>query len=130
VNDGDIGSAVRRLVVAWLEWHEEIDRRQRGMELEDRVEGWRVVDGGQIDTEGSWEITDAETGELLARGDGLESFDAAWQDGWVHIDRIGDEAHRSSQEPSDDFGLPPGLTRALVDWVVDRPDEARRVIET
>lgn len=130
MDDGDIGRAVRRLVTAWLEWQKEVDRHERGTELKDRVEGYRVVAGGQTGSNGSWEITDAETGERLARGVGLESLDATWQSGWVHIDTIADEAYRSSPEPNGDFGLPPGMARALVDWVVDRPHEARQVLET
>jgi hypothetical protein len=129
MNNGDIGHAVRELVVAWLGWHEQVERRERTAELADRVEGYRVVDGGQVDPDGSWEVTDAETGELLARGVGLESFDAAWQDSWTHIDAISSDAHRATQEPKGDFGLPPGLAKALVDWVVDRPNEARQVAE-
>lgn len=52
MKDGDIGHAVRELVVAWLAWHEQVDRRERTAELADRVEGYRVVDGGQVDPDG------------------------------------------------------------------------------
>jgi hypothetical protein len=73
VKDGEIGAAVRELVVAWLMWHRELDQRQRARELQDRVDGYRVVDGGQTSGDGSREITDAESGELLAQGRGLKS---------------------------------------------------------
>ena len=78
MDDAEIGACVRRLITAWLDWHTGVDRRERAAELVDRVEGYRIVDGGQIDRDGTWEITDAETGELLARGTGLKSFDEAW----------------------------------------------------
>lgn len=130
MNDADIGSAARSLVVAWLTWHEEIDRRERSSELEGRVEGHRIVNGGQVDADGSWEITDAETGELLAQGVGHESFDGEWQDSWMHIDAIGGEAQRAAREPEGNFGLPSGLAKVLTDWVVDRPDEALQFIQS
>ena len=128
MDDAEIGACVRRLITAWLDWHTGVDRRERAAELVDRVEGYRIVDGGQIDRDGTWEITDAETGELLARGTGLKSFDEAWQDSWAHVDSIGDRAHQDAEEPGGDFGLPPGLASAIRDWVVDQPDEARQVL--
>jgi hypothetical protein len=119
---------VRELVVAWLGWHDEIDKHERTAELTDRVDGYRIVGGGQADPDGSWELTDVETGERLTRGIGLESFNAAWQGSWTHIDAIGRDAHQVALEPDGDFGLPRGLAHALREWVVDQPDEARQVI--
>ncbi|MEX2255264.1 MAG: hypothetical protein WEC34_07495 [Acidimicrobiia bacterium] len=129
MEDGEIGNGVRKLVVAWLMWHRELDQRERARELRDRVEGYRVVDGEQTNSDGSWEITDAETGELLAKGVGIKTFDAVWQESWVHTDAIGSEAHDASQQPTGDFGLPHGMAQALEAWVVDQPDEALLILE-
>ena len=130
VNKANLGDAVRELVAAWLAWHESIDRRARVSELESRVEGFRVVDGGQVDANGAWEITDAASGEVLATGPDLATYGAAWQDSWIHADDISVNAHHLAHEPKGDFGLPVGMAKALIAWVVDQPDEARQVIAT
>lgn len=129
MDDSEIGERVRQLVVAWLGWLRERDQRERARELMDRVEGYRVVDGGQTSRDGSWEITDAETGELLASGVGLETFDSAWLDSWVHVDAIARDAHGELDEPSDRFGLPPGMVSALTDWIVEHPDEGSEILK-
>jgi hypothetical protein len=129
VNDGTIGRAVRQLTGAWLNWREQVKTRERAADLHTRVEGYRVVDGGQTDSDGSWEITDAESGELLARGVGIDSYEDAWQDSWHHVDSIGTEAFDSTPEPDGDSGLPPKLAEALREWVLDQPDEAEGLIE-
>lgn len=125
MEDSDLGRAVRDLVAAWLEWHDQLDRHERHADIAERVEGYRIVAGGQTDSDGSWEIVDAETREILASDVGLESYDGAWQDSWVHIDALGREAHDAVPDPAGDFGLPAGLAGTLRDWVVDRPEEAR-----
>lgn len=128
MRDQEIGRALQGLVGGWLAWHKEMDRRERAAELTDLLGGYRVVNGGQTDSDGSWEVTDAATGEVLARGVGREPYDAAWQDSWAHVDAISDGARAAVPEPDGDFGLPEGLARALRDWVVDCPDEAREVL--
>lgn len=93
------------------------------------MQGHRMVNGGQTggggDEPATWEVTDAETGELLAEGVGEESFDAAWQSNWVHADAISRSVSGAVAEPTGDFGLPPGLANALEEWVIERPEEAR-----
>lgn len=127
MKDSELGRAVRDLTSAWLEWHDQLNRHERHAELAERVEGYRIVDGGQTDSDGSWEIVDAETREALAHGIGRESYDAAWQDSWFHVDALGREANEAVPDPAGDFGLPAGLAHVLREWVVDRPGEARRL---
>lgn len=128
MGDQEVGHAVRELITAWLAWHEQLDRHERTTELSDRVAGYRVVSGCQTGAGGSWEITDAENGELLASGVGIDSFHAAWQESWTHEDAIGRDANAATPDPAEDFGLPAGLAGALREWVVDHPDEARAIL--
>lgn len=128
MNDEELGTAVRKLLTAWLIWHDLVDRAERHAEIETRVEGYRVVTGGQTGSDGSWEITDAETGEMLAQGVGFDSFEAAWQEGWYHEDVISDEAFEETIEPRGDCGLPAGFAETLRAWAIDRPQEAREVV--
>lgn len=123
-------AGMRELISAWLDWHATLDKKSRLAELADRVEGYRVVNGGQVDSAGSWEITDAETGEVLATGRGSDSLDAAWRSEWVHIDRIQGAAFEDTPEPEGDFGLPPGFAQVLSDWVVDKRDEAEELLRS
>lgn len=91
-----------------------------------QVEGYRLVDGGQVDGD-RWEITDATTGETLAAGDsGLTGMDEAWRDDWYHVDRLVDQSGLTSPEPTD--GLPGSLQQTIDAWVCDHPDEARALL--
>jgi len=129
VDDTEIGRGVREVLTAYLAWHDDLDRLERSAEIADVVEGYRVVNGGQVDPDGRWEITDAESGELLASGVGRESFDAAWQANWTHIDSITSNAFDAVSEPTGGFGLPVGFRSALAAWAIDAPAEAREVLD-
>lgn len=124
----DITEGMRDLIGAWLAWHSRLDRRSRRAEIEDRIAGYRVVNGGQTESDGSWEIADAESGEVLATGRGHESYAAAWRDEWVHIDQIEGDAFDDTSEPEGDFGLPAGFASMLRDWVVDKRAEAEELL--
>lgn len=97
-------------------------------EITERIKGYRIVTGGQTDSGGSWEVSDVETGELLAEGVGLDSYRAAWQDSWLHEDRIAEDWYAQVDEPTGAYGLPTELAEVLTEWVVDKPHEARQFL--
>lgn len=79
-------------------------------------QGHRLVGGGQVGDGGQWEITDALTGEILATGTGYESYQAAGQDSWHHVDHLRDDTWADTAGPSalfDDLGLTKEQARAL-----------------
>lgn len=86
------------------------------------AKGYRIVSGGQIGID-VWEITDHRTGELLGRGEGIasyeEAFDRPKEDGrpWCHYDVIGEDLFEAV--PHTD-GLPESLCDVLTEWVNDR----------
>jgi hypothetical protein len=83
------------------------------------AKGYRIVTGGQIDID-VWEITDKRTGETLAQGRGIDSYEAAYaqsaKDGrpWAHHDAISEDIPLS---PPYTEGLPRSLCDALTEWV-------------
>jgi hypothetical protein len=124
MDDRELGAAVRGLTLAWVHWHEATDRRERATDLRERVDGSRVVDGGQVDSDGRWVVTDAESGETLAEGTGYDTYEAAWKPEWIHRDVLSQQAFENVEQPTSSFGLPPRLAEVLVEWAVDSRDEA------
>lgn len=129
MNDAELGKAIRHLVAAWIEWDSTVESCVRGNEITARVEGYRVVDGGQTGSDDSWEITDAASGEVLATGKGHQSFDEAWRPEWDHIDNSMDAAVTDVDEPKDTFGLPPGFATTIAEFVLNQPEESRWLLE-
>ena len=129
MNNAELGQAIRRLMTAWIEWQSTVEALERGEEINARVDGYRVVNGGQTGSDGSWEITDAASGEILARGTDFQTFEAAWRPEWIQIDNIGDAAMAGVDEPKAIFGLPPRFASVLADFTLTHPDESRSLLE-
>ncbi|MEU4218256.1 hypothetical protein [Actinoplanes sp. NPDC026623] len=106
---------VRRLLRAQLATDDA--RYERLEELEQ--EGYRIVDGGQVGTDG-WNILDWHTDEVIAEGDdGWDGYTAATKrlcpDGkWVHIDSVDDDLPLPQVSTP---GVPPSLGQALDEWI-------------
>ena len=132
MNDAELGKAIRHLVAAWIEWHSTVESSASGEEIAARVEGYRVVSGGQTGSDGSWEITDAASGEVLASGTDCWSgeLDEAWRPEWHHIDNFVDAVVTEVDEPkAATFGLPPGFASAIEEFALNHPEESRWLIE-
>ena len=130
MNDAELGKAIRRLVAAWIEWDSTVESSARGEEIAARVEGYRVVSGGQTGSDGSWEITDAASGEVLTTGKGLQSFEEAWRPEWHDSEPFIDTAVTEVDEPkAATFGLPPGFASAIKEFALNHPEESRWLIE-
>ena len=123
--------AIRNHVAAVIEANEDFDeelaRRARAKESE----GFRIVDGGQtgphVEGLAPWELTDWRTGEVIATGTGLESFQAMFdEERWWHVDSLNYEPVMPASVPG---GLPPGLARALANWAAADPVEAEIWLE-
>lgn len=130
MDDAKLGAAVRATVLAWRGWADAVDAAERAAEVAEVVEGSRVVDGGQIDPDGSWQVTDRETGELLASGVGLDSFQTEWRPEWVHRDALSFDADESVPDPELNVDLPERLVGVLRDWALERPDEVAVLLDT
>lgn len=84
--------------------------------------GYRIVGGGQTDTD-TWEVTDWHTDQILVEGGGgLDGYDAATEhrrrlhpdEKWFHCDHLGnDELPAEVETP----GVPLSLGECLTDWV-------------
>lgn len=122
----DYLDAIRKHVAAVIKagesFEENVARRARAKE----AEGYRIVEGGQIGphVEGlaPWELTDWRSGEVIAAGSGLESFQGTFEtERWWHVDSL---AYDPSSPVPESLGLPPGLARALAEWASSDPVEA------
>ena len=122
----DYLDAIRKYVAAVIEANEglgeDVARRARAKE----AEGFRIVDGGQagphVEGLAPWELTDWRTGEVVATGLGLESFQEMFEkERWWHVDSLN---YGPVLPASDPGGLPPGLARALASWAAADPVEA------
>jgi hypothetical protein len=118
--------AIRRHVAAVINADERFDehvaRRARAKE----AEGYRIVEGGQtgphVDGLAPWALTDWRSGEVVAAGTGLESFQRRFEvERWWHLDSL---AYDLASPVPESVGLPPGLARALADWASSDPVEA------
>jgi hypothetical protein len=114
---------IRRVLEAQLRADDA--RFERAEELE--RSGRRIVDGGQVSTDG-WEIRDWRTDEVIAEGtDGLAEYEATVarldpHDTWFHVDNLDDDEPRPYVTTP---GMPPSLGRAIEDWIdeLSTPDE-------
>lgn len=100
----------------------ELERRRAALE----ADGFRLVDGGQ---EGGdrWSVDDYRTGAVLAAGDGgVEEYHAAWQPDWYHIDLIRTDIGLVDPDPPEQ--LPSSLCHTLIEWVLEHPADARRLV--
>jgi hypothetical protein len=115
--------AIRKHVAAVIAanegFGEELARRARAKE----AEGFRIVDGGQtgphVEGLAPWELSDWRTGEVVATGNGLDSFQAIFEsERWWHVDSLNYEPVVPVPASG---GLPPGLARALANWAATDP---------
>jgi hypothetical protein len=112
---------------------QQIKNSIEGMEARDRLhhtkieeleaQGFRIIDGGQIDDDG-WEYTDWRTGEVLARGTGDDSGIGKGER-WYHIDRVHDDAGIYAVKVA---GIPESLASDIEAWVLEHEQEARDFI--
>jgi hypothetical protein len=118
--------AIRKHVAAVIKagenFEEHVARRARAKE----AEGYRIVEGGQtgphVDGLAPWELTEWRSGEVIAAGSGLESFQGTFETGrWWHVDSL---AYDLPSPVPESLGLPPGLARALEEWASSDPVEA------
>jgi hypothetical protein len=123
--------AIRKHVTAVIEANEGFDEDMARRARTKEAEGFRIVDGGQTGPheEGlaPWELTDWRSGEVVATGTGLESFQAMFErERWWHVDSLNYEPVVPTPEPG---SLPPGLARALANWAAGDPVEAEMWLE-
>lgn len=128
MDDSELGAAIRQLALSWHEWSAETERAERAAQLAEVVDGSRVVDGGQVDSDGAWEVTDPDTGDVIASGMGIESYEAAWRPEWVHRDSLSFDADEAVPRPDAPAGLPEELVQVLRDWALDNPGEVRTLL--
>jgi hypothetical protein len=132
--DGEI----RRYIQAVLKCNEEYDAAQAAEIDRLEAEGYRIVDGGQVDrdpetNESTWQITDWRTGETLASGSGDDEFITASdaleaQHRGYHIDHVLEDSEAEAKMlrgPEVPQGMPESLAQVLGDWATDNEDDAR-----
>lgn len=122
----DYLKAIREYVAAVIRADEEFDEHIARRSRDKEADGYRIVAGGQtgphVDGLAPWELTDWRSGELVATGSGLESFQAQFEaERWWHIDSLAVDHVAPVPESA---SLPPGLARALADWASNDPVEA------
>lgn len=115
--------AIRAYVAAVIEAAEGFEERVVGAARDKEAQGYRIVEGGQtgphVDGLAPWELTDWRTGETVAGGSGLESFQSAFEaENWWHIDSL---THGLAPVVPEASGLPAGLVRALSLWAASDP---------
>jgi hypothetical protein len=118
--------AIRAYVAAVIEIAEGVEEQIAGKAREKEAEGYRIVAGGQtgphVNGLAPWELTDWRTGEAIAAGSGLESFQAIFEtERWWHVDSLTYDLVPASP---DSVALPKGLARALSLWAANDPVEA------
>lgn len=90
------------------------------------ADGWRIVSGGQVAR--GWETTDWRTGEVLARGKTLatyEKHEPPPPEKWHHIDHIADDAFVETKRVAD---LPERFANELIEWTCENEEKARALI--
>ncbi len=131
MNDAEIGAEIRK----YLSWSRLLEteaadklREYSGIE---RAAGYRIVSGGQVSGE-YWEIRDAETGELLKHGMGMESNEAAWEENWLHEEKLHEWSRGLIDEEdlivNQASKLPESLMEALYEWADQYPDEVQELL--
>jgi hypothetical protein len=123
--------AIRKHVAAVIEADEEFEVHLVHKAREREAEGYRIVAGGQtgphVDGLASWELTDWRTGDPVASGRGLDSFQAVFEEHrWWHIDSV---TYDLPSPVPDSVGLPPGLGTALAQWASSDPIGAEMWLE-
>lgn len=123
--------AIRRHVAAVIEADEDLEIRLIRKAREKEAEGFRIVAGGQTGPNvgglAPWELTDWRTGDAVASGQGLDSFQAGFEENhWWHIDSL---SYDLPVPTPSSIVLPPGLASALARWASDDPVEAEMWLE-
>jgi hypothetical protein len=122
----DYLEAIREHVAAVIKADEVLEEHVARMARAKEADGYRIVEGGQtgplVDGLAPWELTDWRSGEVIAAGSGLDSFQAQFEsERWWHIDSLAYDHVRPLPESA---SLPPGLARALANWASNHPVEA------
>jgi hypothetical protein len=122
----DYLEAIREHVAAVIKTDEDLEEHVARRALDKEADGYRIVDGGQtgphVDGLAPWELTDWRSGEVIATGSGLDSFQSQFEsERWWHIDSLAFDHVAPLPESA---SLPPGLARALADWASNDPVEA------
>lgn len=114
-----------------LQWLDRVEEETRLSELITTSTGFRIVssDHGH-GLNDYWEYTDAKTGEVLAKGHGIDAYRAAAQPNWYHTDFIEDKSFELVPEPECDPLIPDNLAYYLNEWVDDNPESARKIVES
>lgn len=127
----DYLAAIRKHIAAVIQADEtfEVDLARKAREKE--REGYRIVGGGQTGPHvkglAPWELTDWRTGEVIATGHGLESFQETFERRpWWHIDSV---TYDLVSPVPESVAIPTGLARALSQWASSDPVEAELWLE-
>jgi hypothetical protein len=82
--------------------------------------GHRIINGGQTDNTGGWDITDWRTGSTIATGnDDIDGYTAEVErldphQSWYHIDAVADGIPIDSVETA---GIPTELGNIIDEWI-------------
>lgn len=96
------------------------------------AEGYRIINGGSVNSSGAWEITDDRSGKVLASGtEGLAEYERAaealnsehpiWHRDKILSDR---DYQEYAESPSPPPSIPDSLARVLDEWADSHQDEA------
>lgn len=122
----DYLEAIREHVAAVIRTDEDREERVARRARDKETDGYRIVDGGQtgphVEGLAPWELTDWRSGDVIAAGSGLDSFQAQFEtERWWHIDSL---AYDLVVPLPESASLPPGLAHALAGWASNDPVEA------
>jgi hypothetical protein len=120
--------ALRAVLQALIDRHDELDRAEARLAAEWTAKGYTLVSvDGRPD--GSWEVTDAQSGEVIATGrGGMNGLDRAASDKWINTDVLDDDAWDQVPDPTF-LGLSPRLVADLQTLVSENQDDVRGLLK-
>lgn len=131
-----LAQRVLDFTVAWLTHEQRKESYSEEIAQSFRASGHRIVNSGQDGLWG-WEITDDDTGEVIAAKEYDEDTDIdmhreyceASQPHFIHIDFITDMAYETIREPMG-HGLDPHFANDLRDLIWDNPEAVQQVVDS